>query len=338
MIRLRIGNVEIKNNVFLAPMAGVTDLTFRKICKSYGAGFTYTEMVSAKGLYYKDKKTPELLARFSDETPSAVQLFGSEPDIIASVVDDALSYGADVLDINMGCPAPKIVNNGDGSAIMKNPRLAGEIMASAVKAGGNVPVTAKIRAGWDDDNKNAVEVAKILEQNGASAICIHPRTRMMFYSGKADWSIIKAVKEAVSIPVIGNGDIFSAQDAVDMFAQTACDAVMVARGAEGNPFIFRQIHELLEKGTVSYFPTHEERLMLALSHAKGLCEEKGENRGIKEARKHFAWYIKGLPSASELRVRLFGVKTLSEAEELIFSAKEEISRNTQKSIPKLHKV
>ncbi len=334
---MKIGNVNIENNIFLAPMAGVTDLTFRKICKSFGAGLTYTEMVSAKGLYYKDKKTPELLARFTGETPSAAQLFGSEPDIIAKVVNDALSFGADILDINMGCPAPKIVNNGDGSAIMKNPKLAGEIIETAVKES-SVPVTAKIRAGWDSESINAVEVAKILEQSGASAICIHPRTRMMFYSGKADWSIIKAVKQAVKIPVIGNGDIFSADDAVKMLSETGCDAVMVARGAEGNPFIFKQINELMNLGTVTYFPTYEDRLRLALSHAEGLCEEKGEARGIKEARKHFAWYIKGLPNATELRVKLFSVKTFYEAQKLILSQIEEISRKTQKSIPKEHKV
>ncbi len=324
---MKIGNIEIKNNIFLAPMAGITDLTFRKICRDFGAGLTYTEMVSAKGLYYKDKKTPELLALSDNEKPSAAQIFGSEPDIIESVSAKALSYGSDILDINMGCPAPKIVNNGDGSAILKNPRLAGEIMRATVKGAGGAPVTAKIRSGWDDSSINAVEVAKILEDNGAAAIAVHPRTRMMFYSGKADWSIIAAVKKAVTIPVIGNGDIFCAQDAVDMFNQTGCDAVMVGRGAQGNPFIFSQINSLIKTGNAGSFPTPHERLNMALTHARGLCEEKGEIRGIKEARKHFAWYIKGLPGSTQLKVRLFEVNSLSEAEELIYKALEEISRN-----------
>ena len=324
---MKIGNVEIKNNIFLAPMAGITDMTFRKICREHGAGLTYTEMVSAKGLYYNDKKTPELLALADNENPSAAQIFGSEPDIIESVCEKALSYGSNILDINMGCPAPKIVNNGDGSAILKNPKLAGEIMLSAVRGANGVPVTAKIRAGWDDNSINAVEVAKILEANGASAIAVHPRTRMMFYSGKADWSIIRDVKKAVSVPVIGNGDIFTAKDAVDMFNRTGCDAVMVGRGAQGNPFIFSQINSLIKNGVIPPLPTPEERLNMALTHARGLCAEKGELRGIKEARKHFAWYIKGLPGSSALKVKLFLVNSLEEAEELIGKALEEISRN-----------
>ncbi len=322
-----IGNIKIENNVFLAPMAGVTDLTFRKICKEWGAGVTYTEMVSAKGLFYGDKKTPELLSRFDGETPSCAQIFGHEPEIIASVCEKALSYGADFLDINMGCPAPKIVSGGDGSSILKTPRLAGEIMKAAVSGAGNVPVTAKIRAGWDDESINAVEVAKILEANGAAAIAVHPRTRMMFYSGKADWDLINAVKNSVKIPVIGNGDIFSAEDARNMFERTGCDAVMVGRGAEGNPFIFRQIRSLLEKGEVDFYPTDKMKLEAALLHARGLCDNIGEIRGIKEARKHFAWYTKGIPGAANLRVRLFEVCTYAEAEEIIQNTIEEISRN-----------
>ncbi len=313
---MKIGNVNIENNIFLAPMAGVTDRAFRRICRRWGAGMTYTEMVSAKGMYYKDKKTPELLARDDDEKPSCAQIFGSEPDIIEIAAPMSLEYGADILDINMGCPAPKIVSNGDGSALMKNPELAVKVAAAAVKGAGNTPVTVKMRAGWDKENINATELAKRFEAVGVSAVCVHPRTRDMFYSGEADWSIIKEVKDAVGIPVIGSGDIFTARDAVRMIETTGCDAVMVARGAEGNPFIFRQIKELVETGEVKFFPTPEDRILEALNHAKELVREKGEVRGIKEARKHLAWYIKGVPGAGTLRVQLFSVNTLKDVENI----------------------
>ena len=301
-------------------MAGVADLTFRRICRSWGAGMTYTEMVSAKGLYYNDKKTAELLARDEDESPSAAQIFGSEPDIIEAAAHKALSGGADILDINMGCPAPKIVNNGDGSTLMKKPELAEEIVRAAVRGAGGTPVTVKIRAGWDADSVNAVDFAKRMERSGASAVAVHPRTRMMFYSGQADWGIIKKIKRTLDIPVIGNGDIFCAEDAVRMFEETGCDAVMVGRGAQGNPFIFRQINELIETGRVKFYPTGRDRLEAALCHARMLCGEKGEARGIREARKHMAWYIKGVSGAGTLRTRIFEADSLGDAEEIIYQA------------------
>lgn len=319
---MKIGTVEIKNNIFLAPMAGITDITFRRICRSWGAGMTYTEMVSAKGLYYNDKKTAELLARDVEETPSAAQIFGSEPDIIEAAAQKALSYGADILDINMGCPAPKIVNNGDGSTLMKKPELAQEIVRAAVRGSKGTPVTVKIRSGWDEDNINAVDFAKRMQESGAAAVAVHPRTRMMFYSGRADWDIIKEIKSKLDIPVIGSGDIFSAEDAVNMLEQTGCDAVMVGRGAQGNPFIFRQISELIETGGVKFHPSGRDRLDAALYHARMLCRDKGEARGIKEARKHLAWYIKGVPGAGELRTRIFEAQSLAQVEKIILEASE----------------
>ena len=309
---MKIGNLNFKNNIFLAPMAGVADLTFREICQSYGCGAVYSEMVSAKGLYYNDKKTEKLLSRGNIKIPYIVQIFGSEPEIMAKVSQKAASYG-DILDINMGCPTPKIVNNGDGSALLKNPDLAFSI-AKAVVENTDVPVTVKIRMGWDEDNINAVEIAKGLEQCGVSAIAIHGRTRTQFYSGTANWDIIKKIKESVKIPVIGNGDIFMPQDAVDMFNETGCDAVMIGRGSQGNPFIFKQINELLSTSSISFYPTPKDYIMQSLEHIRNLVLLDGETVGVKEARKHIAWYLKGLKNSSALKTAIFKMNTLSEIE------------------------
>ncbi len=313
---MKIGNLETKNNIFLAPMAGVTDLPFRCICSKYGAGMTYSEMISAKGLWYKDKKTASLMRIAPEERPCAIQIFGSEPEIMAAVVPQVMKFEPDIIDINMGCPAPKIVNNGDGSALMKNPKLMGEIVNAVAKAS-PVPVTVKIRSGWDDTSKNALECAKILESNGAAAIAVHGRTRQQFYSGKADWEIIRTIKNELSIPVIGNGDIWTAEDAKAMFDFTGCDAVMIARGAEGNPFIFKQTLELLQTGKVAFFPTPAEKASQALEHTRMLVADKGEERGIKEARKHIAWYIKGLKGASVLKGIIFKISEFYILEQLL---------------------
>ena len=294
---MKIGNSEFENNVFLAPMAGITDKPFRKICRNFGAGMVYSEMISAKGLYYNDKKTASLMD-VSGESPCAIQIFGSEPEI------------------NMGCPAPKIANNGDGSALMKTPELMGRIMR-AVSDVSPVPVTAKIRKGWDSNV--AVECAKILEENGASAVAVHGRTREQYYSGKADWDVIKDVKNALSIPVIGNGDIWSADDAVNMFQYTGCDAVMVARGAQGNPWLFSQIAQRLSGNTDITFPSPKERLRVALEHITSLIEEKGESRGIKEARKHIAWYIKGLQGSSVIKTEIFKISDFATMRSALYS-------------------
>lgn len=307
---MKIGNFTTENNVFLAPMAGVTDLPFRKICRKYGAGLVYSEMISAKGLHYNDKKTAELMRIDDDERPCAIQIFGSDADIMSEVIPKVMEFNPDIIDINMGCPTPKIVNNGDGSALLKTPEKIGEIVRKVSDAS-PVPVTVKIRKGWDDDCINAVEVAKIIEQNGGDAITVHGRTREEFYSGNADWDIIRDVKKAVSIPVIGNGDIKTPQDAKRMIEHTGCDAVMIGRGAEGNPFLFRQVNEYLEYGTVTFEPTPQERLLQMIEHIEMLVEEKGENRGIKEARKHIAWYIKGLRGAARLKGTVFKISDIA---------------------------
>ena len=300
---MRIGKVELESNILLAPMAGVTDKAFRMIVKPFGPALMYTEMVSGKGLFYKSKKTADLLTADESEKPVAVQIFGHDADIMAEIANSALEYGAAVIDINMGCPAPKIVNNGDGCALMKSPETAAKVISAVCRAV-DVPVTVKFRAGWDDKRINAVEFAKIAEQSGASAVTVHGRTREQFYSGTADLDIIKAVKAAVKIPVIGNGDIIDGGSAAHMLEYTCCDGIMVGRAAEGNPWIFKEISAYLKDGTVLPLPDLDERREVALKHLGLLVEFKGEHRGVLEGRKHMAWYFKGVSGGAVLRTAL----------------------------------
>ena len=300
---MKIGKVELESNILLAPMAGVTDKAFRMIVKPFGPALMYTEMVSGKGLFYKSKKTADLLTADESEKPVAVQIFGHDADIMAEIANSALEYGAAVIDINMGCPAPKIVNNGDGCALMKSPETAAKVISAVCRAV-DVPVTVKFRAGWDDKSINAVEFAKIAEQSGASAVTVHGRTREQFYSGTADLDIIKAVKAAVKIPVIGNGDIIDGGSAAHMLEYTGCDGIMVGRAAEGNPWIFKEISAYLKDGTVFPPPDLDERREVALKHLGLLVEFKGEHRGVLEGRKHMAWYFKGVSGGAVLRTAL----------------------------------
>lgn len=302
---MKIGNIETKNNVFLAPMAGVTDLVFRVICKEMDCGMVYSEMVSAKGVQHNNKNTKELLKVDERERPVAMQMFGSDPEIMAEMARKLNEYeDIDILDINMGCPAPKIVKNGEGSALTLNPKLVGEII-SAVSKASEKPVTVKFRKGFDDQHLNALEIGRIAEESGAKAVTIHGRTREQYYAGKADWDIIKALKEEIkTIPVIGNGDIFTPEDAKKMLEYTGCDAVMIGRGSQGNPFIFKRTVEYLENGVLLPEPTWKDRLDIAEKHMDMLADYKGEVIGIREMRKHLGWYIKGLPHSAEMRVKI----------------------------------
>ncbi|WP_337398910.1 tRNA dihydrouridine synthase DusB [Congzhengia sp.] len=304
-----------KNKVMLAPMAGVTDLAFRTICKEYGADLVVSEMISSRGLHYKDKKTAALLKTNQTEAPLIVQLFGNDPEIMAESAKTLEGMGVSYLDINMGCPAPKIVKNGDGCALMKNEILAGKIAETVVQAV-SVPVSVKFRAGWDTDSRNAVSFAKVMECTGISAIAIHGRTKEQFYSGTADLEIIKRVKEAVSIPVIGNGDIIDGASAKNMLDKTGCDSIMVGRGALGNPFIFQCIKKTLAGETYSE-PTLFERQRAMQRHIELMRETKPERIGVPEMRKHFAWYVKGLPHSAKLKVQAFSAKTYEELFDLV---------------------
>lgn len=313
---LQIGNVTLENNLVLAPMAGVTDLPFRLLCKEQGAGLICMEMVSAKALQYNNKKTKELLAVDEKERPVSLQLFGSDPDCIAEQAKRIEDRNFDILDINMGCPVPKVVNNGEGSALMKNPILAGEIIEKTAKAI-KKPVTVKIRKGFDEEHVNAIEMAHIAEESGAKAIAVHGRTREQYYSGKADWDIIAQVKDAVKIPVIGNGDLLDAKDVIAMEEMTGCDGFMIGRGAQGNPWIFHQILHYFETGEIIGKPEIPEMIEMMLRHARMQIEFKGEYLGIREMRKHAAWYTAGYRHASRLRGKINEVENYEQLEELM---------------------
>lgn len=313
---LKIGNLVLEGNVLAAPMAGVTDKAARQIAKPFGPALIYTEMVSGKALLYKNKKTENMLDIDEDEQPVAVQLFGNEPDVLAEIAHKATMAGAKIIDINMGCPAPKIVNNGDGSAIMKNPELAGKIVGAVSKVS-KVPLTVKIRKGWDEKNINAVEVALAAEENGAKAITVHGRTRAEFYSGVCDLEIIKNVKEAVKIPVIGNGDIIDGKSAEKMFCETGCDGIMIGRASEGNPWVFAEIINYLKNGEETKKPSLKERCDIMKKHLELLVLYKGEHIGILEARKHMAWYVKGIKEGTRLKEMIFKASTKEEMEAVI---------------------
>ena len=313
---LKIGNITIPGMLALGPMAGVTDLPFRLLCKEQGAGLIYTEMVSAKGIYYNNKNTESLLCVEEKERPVALQLFGEDPYIMSEMAKRIEERNFDILDINMGCPVPKVVNNGEGSALLKNPKRVGEIVEAISKAI-QKPVTVKIRKGFSAEEANAPEIAKIAQESGAAAVAVHGRTREQYYSGKADWDIIRQVKEAVHIPVIGNGDVFTPQDAKRMMEETSCDGIMIARGAQGNPWIFKQVEHYLNTGELLAKPSIEEVVQMMLRHANAQLAFKGEYIGMREMRKHVAWYTVGYPHSAKLRGDINTVESVAELEDLM---------------------
>lgn len=310
--------IDLKDKLILAPMAGVTDLPFRLLCKEQGCDVLYTEMVSAKAILYKNRNTEPLMTYQQKEHPIGLQLFGSDPEIMAEIAAKVQEKGYDFIDINMGCPVPKIVNNNEGSALMKQPKLVGKIVSAMVKAT-EIPITVKIRKGFDDEHVNAVEIARVVEESGGSAVAVHGRLRSEYYSGRADWDIIRQVKEALHIPVIGNGDLTSPQDVLRMKEETGCDAFMIGRGAKGNPFIFSQMKTYFEKGYIPEKPSLAEMVQVMLRHAHMMVEYKGEFTGIHEMRKHVAWYTTGYPHSSKLRDEVNHVESIQELEALLWS-------------------
>lgn len=316
MHSLKIGGVVLENPFFLAPLAGITDSSFRRICKQQGAGLVYTEMVSGKGLYYKDKNTEKLLDIYEDEKPVAFQIFGSEPEVMRFTAKTLAGRDNAILDINMGCPVPKVVKNGEGSALLKNPDLIYDLVKAAVDTAGK-PVTAKIRIGWDGNSINAVEVAKAIEAGGAAGVAVHGRTREQYYSGKADWEMIRQVKNAVKIPVIGNGDVLSGEDAIRLMDETGCDFVMIARGAMGNPWIFREALALWKGEEKPERPDIDEKIETIRKHIDLVIEAKGEYVAVREMRKQIAWYLKGVHGSAEIRREANTVSSTAKMKDLL---------------------
>ncbi len=318
---MKFRDFEIENEVFLAPMAGVTDLPFRLICKEHGCGLLYTEMINAKALCFDDEKTKKMLNINQAEFPVAVQIFGSEAEYMAKAAEILNDYPNEILDINMGCPAPKVVKNGDGSALMKNPELARRVL-EAVVSKSKKPVSLKIRKGWDEDSINALEIAKIAEESGVSAITIHGRTREQYYSGKADWDIIKTIKEEVKIPVIGNGDVASVEDAIKIKEHTKCDAIMIGRGAQGNPWIFERVNHYIKNGEILPMPTKEEKIDVAIKHINLAVKEDGEYVAVREMRKHIGWYLKGMKHSAKFRDEINRMESVDEVINTLLKYKE----------------